>query len=332
MDKRLCLTCDDASAGYLKQYHQAAVPRPTIVPLHVRLIRSPVVDPTFPVTDGIRDCESDIPEDALRLPAIEPTINSLLPRWKDADRIEVYVDPDPNSQLLVMFLLSEALRAVLDRPDVFLLHGQIRWGQVDARTPPDTVASSTRVTERHRTAAASIWSAYCSPTPEAWLGLRPEDVALFPFLEGARQALLDDLPRRDTGLGACERLALTSIGADGNSVSGVISAFVEDPSPLIDLPQIIALLSSLASGAAPLIDGLNGRLGADDFCDDADAWDAFRGSCVRLTDVGRKILAGELDFVEVHGIDRWWGGTRLNGHACWRWDHRTRALIPPANS
>ena len=58
-------------------------------------------------------------------------------------------------------------------------------------------------------------------------------------------------------------------------------------SPLIALPQMVRLLSSLASGAVPLIEGLNGRLGEDDFIDDADAcskvcsgdgglWNAFK--------------------------------------------------------
>jgi hypothetical protein len=102
------------------------------------------------------------------------------------------------------------------------------------------------------------------------------------------------------------------------------------PSPLIALPQIVALLSSLASSTAPLIEDLNGRLGEGDLADDARAWDAFRDSHLALTALGASVLAGETDVVDVRGIDRWWGGTRLKGDTCWRWDDGARSLISPA--
>lgn len=324
MQTRLCLTCDDTAAGYLKACHATSSPRPEIVPLSARLIRAPVASaqpkPGLPPGGG----KPSLP------PAVEPDIAGVLSRLGEVERCELYIDPDSNSQLLMTLLLTRALTAGVDHRRLFLVHAPARWGQVDANTPPERVALPMQVEERHLRAAASFWSAYCAPTPEAWLGLRQRDMALFPFLENARDALLDDLPRRDTGLGACERLALTTIGIEGATVNELFGAFYREPARLIDLPQIVSLLSSLASGAAPLIDGLEGRLGADDFFEDADAWDRFRDSHLRLTDVGHKILAGELDFVEAHGIDRWWGGTRLTGHKCWRWDHRTRSLTHPA--
>ncbi|MCJ7995422.1 hypothetical protein J5N58_14645 [Rhizobium cremeum] len=324
MQTRLCLTCDDTAAGYLKAVHATSSPRPEIVPLPARLIRAPIASaqPKHGLPPG--GGKTSLP------PAVEPDIAGVFSRLGEVERCEFYIDPDPNSQLLMTLLLTRALAAGIDHRRLFLVHASARWGQVDASTLPERVASPTQVEERHLSAAASFWSAYCAPTPEAWLGLRHQDMALFPFLENARDALLDDLPRRDTGLGACERLALETIGIEGAKVNELFGAFYREPARLIDLPQIVSLLSSLASGAAPLIDGLEGRLGADDFFEDADAWDRFRESRVRLTDVGHKILAGELDFVETHGIDRWWGGTRLTGRKCWRWDHRTRSLAHPA--
>ena len=41
---------------------------------------------------------------------------------------------------------------------------------------------------------------------------------------------------------------------------------------------------------------------------------------MRVTELGRRVLAGDADRVEVLGIDRWVGGTHLSPGAVWRWD------------
>ena len=33
--------------------------------------------------------------------------------------------------------------------------------------------------------------------------------------------------------------------------------------------------------------------------------------------------------IAVNGIDRWWAGTHLTGHDCWRWDSIARHIVPP---
>jgi hypothetical protein len=51
---------------------------------------------------------------------------------------------------------------------------------------------------------------------------------------------------------------------------------------------------------------------------------------VTLTPLGRGVLAGKADRVEVAPLDRWFGGMRIDG-AC-RWDSATRRLRPPGRS
>jgi hypothetical protein len=43
---------------------------------------------------------------------------------------------------------------------------------------------------------------------------------------------------------------------------------------------------------------------------------------VTLTELGRDVLAGKADRVEVAPVDRWLGGTHLGGERDWRWDGR----------
>lgn len=307
MQNLFCLTCDDSAAGYIKAHHSPSASRPQIVSLPFRLIRNRLASEVAKLDQA-----------------------HVLSRLDAADRVEIYVDPDPNSQLLMALLLTRVYAAGLDGHKIHLRHGPLRWGHVDASTPPDRIALPVGVEEAHLAAATAIWSAYASPTPEAWFSLSPEVLAHFPVMQRTWDALLNDLPRADTGLGACEHLVLESIVAGPRRVGDIAGVFAQSPLPLIALRQIVALLSSLASGAAPLIESLNGRLGEDDFADDADAWDAFRDSQLGLTALGRSLLAGESDMVDVRGIDRWWGGIQLKGHTCWRWDNKSRMLIPPA--
>ncbi len=307
MQNRLCLTCDDTAAGYLKAHNAGYKTRPEIVSLPLRLIRTPLASQVMKLDEA-----------------------RVLSRVGAADRCEIYVDPDPNSQLLMTLLLTKAHVAGLDCRKIHLRHGPLRWGHVEPGTPPDAVALPVEVADTHMAAATAIWSAYSAPTPEDWLNLSHEVLTHFPGMHRTREALLNDLPRPDTGLGACERLVLESVSAGQCRAGDIAGVFAQSPSPMIALPQIVALLSSLASGTAPLIEGLNGHLGEDDFADDADAWDTFRNSALRLTAVGRSVLAGETDLVDVRGVDQWWGGTRLEGHTCWRWDSDGRVLIPPA--
>jgi hypothetical protein len=50
---------------------------------------------------------------------------------------------------------------------------------------------------------------------------------------------------------------------------------------------------------------------------------------LRLTDAGRAALVGEVDRVELLGIDRWVGGTHLGEESVWRWDSERRRLTGP---
>lgn len=300
-----------------------------IVPLPIRLIRAPVASRDLGLIPSNGHDGSGAREVHSRAPGVAPSVGDVILLCGAAARIDFYVDPDPNSQLLMALFLAAAYTAGIHHRRLSLVHGPLRWGHIDAETAPGEVAPPVPVAEEHLAAAAAVWSTYCAPNPEAWLALTDQNVRLFPFMKDTVEALLDDLPRRDTGLGSCERLALSSLNTEGSPVMEVVAAFYREPARLIDLPQIVALLSSLASGSTPLIDGLEGRLGADDFCVDAQAWDRFRASRVRLTDAGLKVRAGELDLVEAHGINRWWGGTRLTRQNCWRWDHRTGTLTPP---
>ncbi|HEY3257328.1 MAG TPA: hypothetical protein VGJ64_00620, partial [Gemmatimonadaceae bacterium] len=47
----------------------------------------------------------------------------------------------------------------------------------------------------------------------------------------------------------------------------------------------------------------------------------FLDAELSLTDIGRSVLHGDGDWIELGGSDRWLGGVHLDGaNAAWRWD------------
>jgi hypothetical protein len=47
-----------------------------------------------------------------------------------------------------------------------------------------------------------------------------------------------------------------------------------------------------------------------------------------LTDDGRQVLDGKLDWIDLGGSDRWLGGVHLSGRdVLWRWDADERRVV-----
>ena len=55
----------------------------------------------------------------------------------------------------------------------------------------------------------------------------------------------------------------------------------------------------------------------------------FGRTTLRLTAAGEDVLAGRADRVALRGIDRWLGGTHLEGKRVWRWDPAERRVVQP---
>ncbi|MCM3342852.1 hypothetical protein M3650_30550 [Paenibacillus sp. MER TA 81-3] len=54
----------------------------------------------------------------------------------------------------------------------------------------------------------------------------------------------------------------------------------------------------------------------------------FNDCRISLTETGRRVLAGQADWVVMNGMDEWLGGVRLEGRdASWRWDPSTHTLV-----
>ena len=166
------------------------------------------------------------------------------------------------------------------------------------------------VTDEEIVGAQRAWDAVRASEPQALDELRGDSPAERPFLPAAIRRLLEELPDTDGGLSRTER-QLLGLLADGPLLTGALFLASQEleEAPFHGDTWIFRTLSELGGGAAPLV--------------------AVTEGMAAITDTGRGVLAGDLDRVELLGIDRWVGGTHLVPAATWRWDAAAAALAGP---
>ncbi len=308
-----------------------------VVPLIFRLVSGPL--PTSYRLDKYLDGRSDPRDPEVRWSDLVRRSsqtglahkNMWLVRFCEAygvDRIELWFDPEPNSQLLLIWVLDylRSHPSMVERLRLRLVDFDLLGA--DVAELRDRAVRELKVDESDLEVARMAWEAYRAPTPELCFGLLGGDVPKLPFLTSAMEELLAELPSPITGLGATEARLLDLIAKGHNRTkelfqSGLLEARV------FDQWELAPLLEGLASGPMPAIAGLDPKLATLAKHDARGRNAAYRRSRLLLTEFGQAVLAGREDFRRHNPIRRWWGGTLLTNERLWRWDRESRLLVAP---
>jgi hypothetical protein len=244
------------------------------------------------------------------------------------DLIELWFDPEPNSQLQLIWIL-DYLRS---KPSITTI---LRLRRVDFELRgADPAALRHRAVGEYDVAesdfelASLAWDAYRAPTPELSIALLDRPLGKLSSLKPAMEDLLAELPSPVTGLGATETQLLELIARGHRRTDelfrpGALKTRVFDPW------ELGALLEGLAFGPAPAIAGLDRNLATLDPDNARSRNAAFRRSRLSLTGFGKTVLDGREDFRRHNPLRRWWGGTLLTNERLWRWDAQSRSLVAP---
>lgn len=223
------------------------------------------------------------------------------------DEVVLWFEHDLCDQLQLIQLLDWFLR-LEHRPGRLALICHDRFvGNLSPEQAREDFATRRVVSDRQLELGAAAWRAVRSPSPEAVVDLLLEDLTALPFLRGALERFLEELPGRD-GLARSERQALRAIagGATDRGAAFLANRELETAPAYLGDASFFAYLARLARGTAPLVRESNEGLA--------------------LTDLGRAVLEGREDRVRVCGLERWLGGVRLCPENVWRWDTERRML------
>lgn len=237
------------------------------------------------------------------------------------DSIEIWIDPRPNDQLVLVWLL-DLLRPYKEiRTKLSLVHPD----DIVADYAPESVAKwklpAFKVAESHLVMASRAWRAYRAETPESCFDLLMTDLMILPRLRSALIAVLEELPDSVTGLGASEMDLLDFVNDGHTDPRRVCEAsWLRD---VFDENDARDALLELGAHSAPAV-----LLGDPAFDNEARYFGKSEWK-VTLTELGRSIFARKDDMWRHNQIYRWWGGTELTNERLWRWDRETRSLVAP---
>jgi hypothetical protein len=204
--------------------------------------------------------------------------------------------------------------------------------QVDGYIPPLSAAKlkeldekRSRVTPEQLDLARRAWRAFGSDDPATIEALLDEKTSALPYLASALGRHLEEFPATGTGLSRSEREALTAID-EGHKTP--VAAFLEvaKKQESIFLGDIVfySYLERLSGNKNALVTWTDGSAVVSP---SSERSREFVDGELKLTSLGREVLAGKRDWQTINTESRWLGGVEIRpGGTGWRWDPSEQAL------
>jgi len=264
-----------------------------------------------------------------RLEAIEAVGLGLVELCSRFETIELWIDPRPNDQLMLICLLYYLGAHPKLASKLSLVQAHVPMGGQKPEVLAKWKLPAIKIIPDHFELAIRAWCAFRAATPEDWFGLLGTDLSALPRLRHAVTALLEELPWRRTGLGATEMRMLAFISEWKPNPRDVGLQEARDSGRVFGYWEQGALLDGLARCRKPLVSGLKEGPFTMELHDDRVRRRRYNTSKLALTPLGYAVLAQTEDFARHNSIRRWWGGTHLTNDRLWRWDQDNKVLVAP---
>jgi hypothetical protein len=244
---------------------------------------------------------------------------SLIEYCEAYDAIELWFDPGPTDQLLLVWLL-DFFRSYPETVSKLILRAVYSdFHFMSEKQLANWNGPAIAVSEAELETASISWQAYRTSTPEACFGLLSRDLSALPSLQPALMQLLNELPGT-TGLGATEMRLLEMVAFGFQLTNALFHLRELRGTHIFSEAQVGYLVDGLAHGPIPALEGLDDEIRTLSRENLRDRHAAYLRSRLSITEFGKSVLRHEADFSRHNPIDRWWGGTRLTSDRMWRWN------------
>ena len=179
--------------------------------------------------------------------------------------------------------------------------------------------------------AEAAWKVFSSDNPKNIETLLAGDCAALPYLADALKRFLQKYPSMRNGLGRTQNQIMEAIA---NGSSKLIDIFVAvskmEERPFMGDTSFWQIIHDMATATIPILDvtgpeKLNSLSKIDR---ENPTKKELRKWNVSITDIGKKVMNDEEDFIKLNGIDCWLGGVHLQGEdSQWRWDETIQKLV-----
>lgn len=209
-----------------------------------------------------------------------------------------------------------AMISIDDHPEVERFKG---LGQLSEEAIRALYPTRSPIEDAHLQKAHSAWSAFRATDPRAILHFLDAESEELPYLRRALERCLQEFPWVTDGLSRSERQALSTLTDGPLSFSEIFVRTEEmEDIPFASDAAHWSQLRAMANAEHPLLT----LVGPDEDPEPPQDPIPYGDAIFDLTDHGRRVLAGEVDAIDLNGIDRWLGGVHLSSHgSVWRWDN-----------
>ena len=245
------------------------------------------------------------------------------------DETVLWFEADLFDQAILVYLLARLSRFAAEAKISLICIGSfpgvrrfVGLGQLTPAQLATLLPARRPVTPKQFELARQAWAAFNAPDPRALVRLSERRSGLLPFLPSAIRRYLAEYPSTRNGLSLTEQYALEAFAAGAATpIEAFVRAQRRETRPFQGDSMFYARLRGLAVGEEPALAGDHPRL---DRLPDSE----LRRCPVRLTETGRRLLAGEADWCRIAGLGRWIGGVHLRGsRPRWRWDPARGRLV-----
>lgn len=233
-------------------------------------------------------------------------------------KISLWFEHDLYDQLQVLQILDTLAGQELNSTLVTMACSDHYLGKMSPEQMSQFGALQAPVNSEQYVLARRAWSAYRQASPELWTGLLGQNLRALPFLYDAVKRTMQEFPDGRSGVSRSERQALSIIqGGEtrpgyvfGESQKREERIFMGDSSFWLMMNRMIEADSALLS--------LNhGSLG--------NPLDPTQS--LSLTDLGEKVLSGEVRWLDYHQPDYYIGGVHFCRESLWCYYAEMVALV-----
>lgn len=227
--------------------------------------------------------------------------DAQLRRAGEFDEVVLWFEHDLFDQL-------QLLQTLASLEELDLEPGRVAVVQTDHYLANMTVDEVFPLFPKRRTATAAIfksarrsWDRFTSPSPADLFAAAGEDAIGLPFLRPALLRLCEEFPWKRDGLSRSQRQALYAVAqGPGRSEELFSRAQGREEAFFLGERLFTTMLEDLRAEPGALVEEEEGNLVP--------------------TALGRRVIAGDADWLDERAIDRWIGGIHLTPENVTRWD------------
>jgi hypothetical protein len=239
--------------------------------------------------------------------------DALIRRAGEFEEIVLWFEHDLFDQLHILQILAVLRELEIGAGSVQLTQSDQYLGLLSAEELMALYPKRRFLTSAMETAAANAWASFTAESPQQLHAASMKAYAGLPFLAPALKRMCEEFPATGSGLSRTQKHLLEACAQGARRKEDLFrrSQAREEASFLGDA-ACYAQIDDLCAEPAPLLSELENGY--------------------ELTVLGRRVLAGDADWLEHQQMNRWIGGTHLTAENEWRWDEASERMAQGARA